>query len=307
MWSYPKVYNLGHGAIKDLLADGDQVFIQEKIDGSQFSFWLTADEKLAFKSKSRAFDEHTADDLFKKAVASVQDVHAKSGIRPGWIYRGEYLAKPKHNVLSYDRIPKGHIALFDINHAQEQYLASMNVYEEAHRLNLECAQTLFVGVGSSLTVDYLKELLEQTSQLGGQKIEGVVIKNYQRFGKDGHALMGKHVSEAFKEIHQGEWKTANPTNNDILEILVSKYRTPARWQKAVQHLAEVGKLLGEPKDIGALFHEVNRDLEAECTNEIKDLLWEWAKKHVLRGATRGLPEWYKDQLAAKQFEVVDNG
>jgi hypothetical protein len=34
--SYPKVYNMGHAAIADLLLD--DVLVEEKVDGSQFSF-----------------------------------------------------------------------------------------------------------------------------------------------------------------------------------------------------------------------------------------------------------------------------
>ena len=36
--SYPKIYSLGHAAILDLL-DG-RVIVEEKVDGSQFSFGL---------------------------------------------------------------------------------------------------------------------------------------------------------------------------------------------------------------------------------------------------------------------------
>jgi hypothetical protein len=36
--SYPKLYAMGHRAIADLLLD--DVIVQEKVDGSQFSFGL---------------------------------------------------------------------------------------------------------------------------------------------------------------------------------------------------------------------------------------------------------------------------
>ena len=36
--SYPKVYNLGHKAITDLLLD--PIIVEEKVDGSQFSFGM---------------------------------------------------------------------------------------------------------------------------------------------------------------------------------------------------------------------------------------------------------------------------
>ncbi len=43
----------------------------------------------------------------------------------------------------------------------------------------------------------LYALLEKESILGG-KVEGIVVKNYARFGKDKKVLMGKYVSEQGK-------------------------------------------------------------------------------------------------------------
>ena len=47
--SYPKVFNLGHAAMADLL--GGNVVVQEKVDGSQFSFARTDSGQLLFRSK----------------------------------------------------------------------------------------------------------------------------------------------------------------------------------------------------------------------------------------------------------------
>lgn len=54
----------------------------------------------------------------------------------------------------------------------------------------------------------------------------------------------------------------------LLELLYDSYRTEARWQKAVQHLRDEGKLLGEPKDIGPLMAEIWRDLVEEEKAEL---------------------------------------
>ena len=72
--------------------------------------------------------------------------------------------------------------------------------------------------------------------------------------------------------------------------------------KAVQHLREAGKIEDSPKDIGKLIIEVQKDLGQEEKEEIKTLLWKWAWPHISRMATRGVAEWYKEQLLAKQFE-----
>jgi hypothetical protein len=64
--------------------------------------------------------------------------------------------------------------------------------------------------GVVLDIEFFRGLLDRVSILGGQKIEGVFVKNYARFNPDKKVMMAKYVSEAFKEIHQGEWKSANP-------------------------------------------------------------------------------------------------
>jgi hypothetical protein len=149
-------------------------------------------------------------------------------------------------------------------------------------------------------------MLENESFLGGVKIEGVVAKNYTQFGRDGKVSMAKYVSEAFKEVHNKEWKLANPGQKDVVEGLIAGLRTEARWQKAVQHLAESGDLTHTPKDIGALMKEVKDDIIAEEVERIKGILWKHFSGKILRGASAGLAEWYKEELLKKQFEGEDD-
>ncbi|KKK50998.1 hypothetical protein LCGC14_3119400, partial [marine sediment metagenome] len=139
------------------------------------------------------------------------------------------------------------------------------------------------------------------SILGGSKVEGIVIKNYTRFGKDGKALMGKFVSEEFKETNKRDFNARNPSATDIKQRIIESLKTEARWNKAVQHLKEKGILEGSVKDIGNLIKEARQDIIEECEDFIKQKLYEWAKGDIMRGATGGLPEWYKEQLAKKQF------
>lgn len=299
--SYPSVFALGHKAITELLLD--PVLVQEKIDGSQISFgwWPDAELPLRVRSKGAEIQVLAPDSMFAAGVAAIRARAETQQLHPGWIYRGEYLAKPKHNALAYDRIPKDHIILFDVEPGLAEYAAPGAVAAEADRLGWEAVPTLYAGVLED--VEMLRRLLDTPSVLGGQKIEGVVVKNYHRFGLDKHVLMGKYVSEAFKEVHAAEWKVANPNRLDVMQDLVRRYRTPARWMKAVQHLRERGELEDSPRDIGKLFKEVPEDVRRECEAEIKEALFAYAwKKHLSRGVTAGLAEWYKDVLLAKQFE-----
>jgi hypothetical protein len=308
--SYASIYNMGHAAIADLLLD--DVIVEEKVDGSQFSFGLfeepcmdfgalsTGTQRLRVRSKGAEMIPDAPEKMFNKGVEAVK---SRLGIlHPGWTYRAEYLAKPKHNVLAYDRVPADHVVIFDINIGEEQYLSREQKAEEARRLGFEVVPLLYFGKVNTLA-DFRK-FLEHPSFLGGQKVEGVVVKQAKvtRFGRDHKALIGKFVSEAFKESHSKVWKAENPNNGDVIERLIHDYHSQARWQKAVQHLREAGELLGEPRDIALLVREIPKDIEKECADEIKAKLWVWAWPKIQRGVMVGMPQWYKELLLASQFE-----
>ena len=195
--SYPSIYNLGHAAIADLL--NGPVLVEEKIDGSQISFGLDGDGNVQLRSKGAQINVIAPEGMFAEAVKTVQALKPK--LTPGLTYRGEYLRSPKHNALAYDRIPAQHIILFDVNPGLEQYLTSDEKCEIAAALGLECVAELFRGIVED--VNQFRALLDTQSVLGGQKIEGVVIKpiGYDQFGRDKKCLMGKFVSEAFREVH----------------------------------------------------------------------------------------------------------
>lgn len=293
--SYPKVLNIGHSGLFHLL--DDPVIVQEKVDGSQFSFGVL-DGELVCRSRGRQINTDAPDNLFAEAVETVRLL--EGDLTPGWIYRGEVLKKPNHNALTYNRVPKGHVVLFDINPGLESYLPYDDVVKEGERLGLEVVPIFFEGMIKS--VDMCLGFMENESFLGGPKIEGVVIKNYSRFGQDGKAIMGKYVSEAFKEVHKTSWKEKNPSQKDVIRKLIGEYRTEPRWHKAMQHIAERGELLHEPKDIGGLVKEVQADILEECEEEIKQALFDWAWPHIRRGVSSGCAEWYKRQLLERQFD-----
>lgn len=299
--SYPSIYALGHRAVADLMLS--DVLVEEKVDGSQFSFGVTPDGEIKVRSKGAQLYVDAPEKMFSAAVASVKD--RASLLQPGWTYRAEYLAKPKHNTLAYDRIPNGHLIVFDINPEHEAYLTYEEKAAEASRIGLETVPMIYRGKVDGLAS--FRQFLDRESVLGGQKIEGVVVKpvGYSLFGLDKKVLLGKFVSEAFKEIHAGEWKKSNPGPVDVLDRIASTLHTQARWSKAVLHLRERGIIEGSPRDIGKIIAEVPADIKKECEADVKDALFAWAWPQIKRKVTAGLPEWYKDELLKQQFDTED--
>lgn len=294
---YPSIYNLGHRAVQDIF-DG-QVLVEEKIDGSQFSFGVLEGELVCASKRQILILDHPPK-LFEKAVETA--IRLAPHLHPDWIYRGEFLQKPKHNALMYNRVPEQHVMIFDIACAEEGYLDPEAKYVEAQRLGFECVPRLSLGAGEIKSADALRELLLLESGLGGPRMEGVVVKNYGRFGPDKKVLMAKFVSEEFKEKHAAAWKISNPQSKDMIAMLIQELRTKARWNKAILHLRDDGRLTDSAKDIGALLAEIKADTEKECEEEIKEALYKWALPKILRGVIAGFPEFYKQHLLDKQFE-----
>lgn len=296
--SYPKVWAFGHPAIAAIF--DDFVIVEEKVDGSQFSFGIF-DGEIKCRSRGQQLVLDQPEKMFTKGVDTVKSI--SHILNDGWTYRAEFLGSPSHNVLAYDRVPTGNLILFDVNDGFETYLTRAQKEAEAQRIGLEIVPILMDGKIDDPAK--IKELFETTSILGGQKVEGLVAKNYSRFGRDGKCLMGKFVSERFKEVHSGVWKGKNPGTKEVVAEIAHSLRTDARWDKAVQHLRDRGELTQSPKDIGPLMKEVNLDVLAECEDEIKKRLFKYAWPHIGRVVSSGLPAWYKEKLLQAQFNKED--
>ncbi len=308
--SYPSIYNLGHAAVATLL--NGPVIVEEKIDGSQISFRRNAEGELEVRSKGAAINIFAPEGMFKKAVEYLLSIKDQipmgdpnfSPRLGGPTFRGEFLSKPKHNVLAYAREPQNNIIIFDVEVGEQAFASPAEKIELARSIGLETVPQLFVG--NIENPEQIRAFLEQESVLGGQKIEGVVVKPlaYDAFGRDKKVLMGKFVSEQFKETHAATWKQEHgpKSGGDILRELAMDYSSPARWQKALIHLREDGAITDSLQDIGVLMKVVPMDVEKECKEEILDALWKWAWPTLRRAVSRGLPEWYKDVLLKKQFE-----
>jgi hypothetical protein len=287
--NYANIYAVGSRSIENLF-DGP-VVIEEKIDGSQIAFGILGGE-LQVRSKNKQFVLSAPDKMFSKAVTIIEGLD----LHPGWTYRGEYLQKPRHSNLKYDRVPANHIIGFDIETEPGIYLSPEFKRDEFLRIGLETVPVFHQGEFRSL--DMLAKFLESTSVLGGTKIEGVVVKNYNVIAW-GSIAMGKYVAHEFEEVYH---TTKVVVNEDILEKVIVKYKTEARWNKAVQHIKEDGELLNDTSDIGKLMAEVSKDILKECTEDIKDMLFKLFWKNIQRGVTTGLADWYKQKLAEGLLE-----
>lgn len=291
MLGYTKILTLGSMGTERALVGS--VVVQEKVDGSQFRFGMTTDGELEFASRRTQLFPGAVTKMFVDGVEYITSIRDRmEDLRDVWFF-AEYLQKPKHNALKYDRIPKNHLMLFDVWDGMCWATGSaLKIWTDF--LNIDVVPELFVG---ETTVDDLIELHKTESYLGGQKVEGVVVKNYHEImaiGGTTFPVFTKLVRQKFKELNKTNWRGHSGKSN--LQEFLESFCTEARWRKAVQHLKESGDLQNMPQDIGPLMREVSRDIDAEETENIKEALYKLYARDIKRSATRGLPEWYKSSL-----------
>ncbi len=297
MHSFPKIFAVGTEYIKNLF--NSEVEITEKIDGSQFDFGCTKDNQITMRSKGKEMYFESYEKMFNKAVDFVVDKQELILKYPGIYFYCEYLQKPKHNVLCYERVPDNNLILFGVLIEGEGYISKYKQLKEWGRiLKLETVPMLYYGKVNSY--EELTKYLETKSILGNETVEGMVIKNYNEtvlIGGQVYPVFAKYVRESFKEKLSTEWTTGK----DRIQLFIDSFRTEARWQKAIQHLEEQGLLTREPKDIGKLIIEIEKDLFEEEQKNIKSKLFGLFKDQIKRKAVAGFPEWYKQKLLEKAF------
>lgn len=300
MKAFPKIFALGTRHVYNIF-DG-VVEITEKIDGSQSGFGKVNGE-LHMRSKGKMLVLDAPDKMFAPGVEYIKSIEDR--LPNNFWFWAEYLRSPKHNVLKYDRIPKNHFALFGcMNLTVDRVLGYYHIASWADELGVDVVPLIFQGEADDMgrvALEYLRHCLDRDSFLGGTKIEGVVIKNYHDHEVAGviHPIQAaKFVSEKFKEqigqkVRQGK---------AVLPDFFESFRTEARWQKAIQHLRDDGLLSNEPKDIGPLIKEIQRDLVEECQETIMHYLYNHFIQQILRKVIAGFPEYYKEYLVKEAYD-----
>lgn len=296
--AYPKILHIGDKPIADLF-HGD-VEITEKVDGSQFGFGVLNGE-LVCRSKGKEQDLDNPDKMFIEGVEYVKSIQAC--LPEGMFFWGEYLQKPRHSTLAYNSIPKNHIALFGIMNPDKTLLPYEGIQFWAKQLDVDAVPLIFSGKSSPEEV--IEIVKDKQSYLGGQHIEGVVVKRYEDWMFLGRILIpvkaGKYVTEKFKEVHQKDWSKLN-TSKGAMDAVRDKYRSEARWHKAIMRLKESDQFTGTVKDISLLIKEIQKDLGEEEKENIKRDLWKIHGQDVIKYATYGFVDWFKEQIVLGEFQ-----
>jgi hypothetical protein len=280
--AYPSPIRLGKKEVADILSK--PFYVQEKVDGSQCSFGRDADGTVFAASKNKEF---TLERILGHPFNYLLDfIVNKVDLLPlNTTFRAELVARPRHNVLTYNRTPKGFLVLFDVQEAGK-FAHPIEVEAWANRLGIDFAPVL--GYAAE---DGIESYLKGDSFLGGRK-EGVVIK---AIDSSPDRQCAKLVSEEFKEVKTFAIK-GHKTPDEVIESIASALKTEARWHKAIQRLRDQGSLKNTEADIGLLIKSISEDIKKEETDTIKEALCKAFFPRIMNRAVNGLADFYMDLL-----------
>ena len=288
--SYGKIRAAGHRENRGIFEH--PCIIQEKVDGSQFSFRLGANGELVCRSRNNYLNVDDPPNLFAPTIAHLLTVTHK--MEEGYLYYGEAMKGPKHNILAYANEPLGNLVLWDVFAPDGHQVEPMQLEKTAVALGVDAAPHLAsLGAGEGLPREFLDDLLDTDSFLGGQKLEGIVVKAWDVRDEEGKPLNCKFVSSRFKEV--ANHKKGTPKMGALWHI-ESMFITPQRLDKALQHLREDGKLTDSFEDIRGIVQEFQRDLMQECEEAMKEEAWKHLRKDVLKKAGGYAATSYKSRL-----------
>lgn len=284
---HPKIYHYGDSHTYGIYSEGF-IEIQEKIDGSQISWKIDQDYRIRIRSKGKEINKDDPRDGWGPAVAFLRS--RIDTMIVGVQYFGEYLSKPKHNCLKYDRVPRNHIVLFGVKEKGGGWFNHEQLSNEGEIMDLEVAPLLgeFTGAISDAQV---QSFIGTPSFLGGCNKEGVVIKNLSK------GIFAKLVDPKFKEIIKSSRKVKQRhTPEDVLLELTKMLTTEARWNKAYQYLRDNGEITHTTKDIGPIVKRIHEDLLYEEQEFIKNYLFNVFGKNIFKNSVKNVHQWYKDKL-----------
>jgi hypothetical protein len=258
--------SVAHGAKKGKPLDIEYFFVQEKIDGSQFSTWVHPDKDgtpLQFFCGTKKIGKGA--NMFNKAMEMMLSIH--STLQPGWTYHAECVQKLKQNVIVYERMPAMFNIVYDIQDENRRWLRPYECEEECKRVGLE-----YVGcmrILSELSTDpreYAADMKLERSILGDDVVpEGIVVKCMQ---KNGTYSRWKYVRAEFKEMQKKKKPKAQAITPTVFCAWVgSLFSTSARMAKAIQHLRQRG--------IDTNDANIEREIDSDLLKERSRLIYRY--------------------------------
>lgn len=268
----------------DFVSVGDEIVVEEKVDGANASFTYNPDaDKIVAYSRRNALNEtNTLQGFWEWTQRLPKQAVAIATNYGRYVLFGEWTAK--HTIVYPERFTKKFF-MFDVWDTVDECWLSFEdvlaIYQGLSYAIMASMETIyFVPVlyqGQFISWDHLNELVG-TSDLEAQPTgEGIVIKNQTRLNDPNSRLPFyiKIVAEKFSEVHKDHKKPVDPEElkkKETLRNLVGTVVTRRRTEKILQKLIE-DNIIPEDWDetnMGIIAKNINKLMYADCLKEEPD-------------------------------------
>lgn len=293
---YHSIVRYGHRSTREVLNRGDQIIIQEKVDGANASF-AVVDGELKCWSRNRELSmSNTLEGFYVWAKQNIEVDKLLEGV----VYFGEWTAQ--HKVV-YEGYAK-QFFLYDIyNLHLEEYVSFSMVRDEAKRLGLNLIPVFFEGEFESF--EQLMSYVGRTELNGklGQEVsgEGIVVKNVDYRDRFGKQMFVKLVVDKFAEVQMQKAPKDPKKKFTPEELKVRECITSPRVEKQLFKMIEEGLLDRDygVEDMGKILKHVSPLVAEDILKEEMDEFPYLTVKDVQTFMCKVLPLVIKDIIKNK--------
>lgn len=242
--------------------EDDLIYIQEKVDGANFRFYINKEGNLIFGSRSQQLTSNEGEDTniqknFMRCINHIRGVLGDKDLSKykELIFYGENCVK---HTIGYDWEKMPPFLGFDI--LKEDKFLDINKTNKIYK-KLELDTVPLVRVLDAKEIEEFTDKDVPKSEFYAGQSEGVVFKNSKR------QIYAKYVREKFKEKNKEEFGQSKKYAKTDEDYFTSVYCTNARIEKIVWKLMDDGEKLHlslMPKLIKAVY----KDIWEENWNEI---------------------------------------
>lgn len=293
MKKYQSIDRLGHKNTVDVLNAGDDIIIQEKIDGANASIRRIDGKTVAF-SRNNQLDEHNTLGGFYDFAQSLDLEQLSEDV----ILFGEW-TNP-HKVKYPEHTKK--FFLYDVYDLEfQEYMPFEEVRHAGAFFGLELVPVFYEGKYESF--EHLQTFVGKT-ELGGVlgdfiTGEGIVVKNVNYRNRFGEQKFVKLVTDAFRELQK---QKAPKDPNKALTVeqeFVTMTVTAPRVEKFLHKFVDEG-ILEAPfgiEDMGTILKHMNTRIQEDILKEEKELLPEdYDPKQLSKAVSRTVVKIVKPLL-----------
>lgn len=262
---YKKIKQLGDEENEDIFKDGDDaIYIQEKVDGANFRFYINHSGDIIFGSRGQQLTSDKGEDTnmqknFMRCVNHVREKLKDKDLEKykGYICYGECMTK---HTIGYDWDTTPPFLGFDVaTTGIEGFVNPEDMFTFYNSLGLDVVPLIKVVKASDIK-EVTDEMIPKSKFYGGQA-EGIVFKNHTK------QIYAKYVRDAFKEKNKEEFGVSKKHADTDEDYFTAVYCTNARIEKIVWKLTDDGNKL-ELALMPLLIKAVYKDIWEENWNEI---------------------------------------